>query len=66
MANPIEVRPKDGRSRFAALSMSDRSKIIAEGRTVSSVMKRADKSGEALFNGFYPTKELHVCALSES
>ena len=43
----IKVRPNDTQARFVALSAGSRDKIVAEGRTVKSTIRKAKETGQA-------------------
>jgi len=43
----IKIRPRSKQSRFLALDIQDRGKIIAEGRTARSTVQKAEKTGKA-------------------
>jgi hypothetical protein len=42
----INTTPKDPNSKFIALDIKDQSKIIAEGRTINTVIDKAEKTGK--------------------
>lgn len=56
MTATLNINPKSPQTRWVALNIKDNSKIIAEGKTPQSVIKKADKTGKEYILSFVPKK----------
>jgi hypothetical protein len=54
MNNTIKINPKNPNTRYVALDINNRSIIIAEGKTIKSVIKKATKTGKEYILSFVP------------
>lgn len=45
MPATVLVVPKNPRTKYMALDFNDQSKIVAEGTTIKSVIRKAEKTG---------------------
>lgn len=56
MSAAIQIKPTKPRSRYVALDLKHRSRILAEGTTVAAVVKRAEKTGKEYSMMYLPPK----------
>ena len=56
MTAAVQIKPKNPRSRYVALAAHDKRHIVAEGRTIKSVMRKANESGKAFSMMYLPPK----------
>jgi hypothetical protein len=56
MKDAIKIKMRNVRSRFVALDLRDRTKVVAEGRTAEAVAKKAEKTGKPFSMLFVPAK----------
>lgn len=54
MSQGITIKMKNIRSRFVALDVTDKSRVVAEGNTALSVAKKAKKTGKPFTMMFVP------------
>jgi hypothetical protein len=50
----INIKPKSDRSRWVALSLGDKPKILFEGVKMEVVIKKANKTGKSYIMQFVP------------
>ena len=56
MPSSIKIKPKGTSTRYVALDATKKSKILAEGRSVEAVKRRADRTGKAYSMMYIPPK----------
>lgn len=57
MSNTMEISPSSPRTRFVALDVKDRNKILAEGITAKSTITKARKTGKNFILAFVPKRD---------
>jgi phage/plasmid primase-like uncharacterized protein len=60
ISQAICIKTKNKNSRFVALSVQKLGKVIAEGRSVKSVIKKAEKSGKQFSMMYIPPKGKNI------
>ncbi len=56
MTHSIKINIRNVRSKFVALDVKDRTRIIAEGRTAESAARKARKCGKPFSMMFVPAR----------
>lgn len=52
----VAIKPRKASSRYVAIDLQSRSKIIAEGTTARATVNKAEKTGKAYSMMFLPKK----------
>lgn len=56
MLRSINIAVRSGTSRYVALDLTDKAKVIAEGRTALAVARKARKTGRSFSMMFLPER----------